>query len=267
MLPMLATCPDQRRNDPSDLPGLRGDFEVHLTVGPGAAEALAAWAADHGLKFTHILLARGTAPSQPMLTLRARGTLEETAAATARTAERLARSGFAVLRTKIEATPWAEGVPATDADAAAHGPHRYFEHHLKLLLPPATPVGAAAGNSPALAALAPLAALAVRHDAHLSHNPRRTREDGHREWFVTQRCRHVGLATAGRRLDALLADLATAGHRVLSAEREFVAVDSDEALDAGWITEHDHPAGPREAATGPAEAAEPEAAAREGDSR
>ncbi|KOV36982.1 hypothetical protein ADK60_05405 [Streptomyces sp. XY431] len=34
---MLATCPDQRRNDPSDLPGLRGEFEVHLTVGPGAA--------------------------------------------------------------------------------------------------------------------------------------------------------------------------------------------------------------------------------------
>ncbi|MEK2490684.1 hypothetical protein WN990_14090 [Kitasatospora purpeofusca] len=49
MLPMLATCPDQRRNDPPDLPGLRGEFEVHLTVGPGAAEVLAAWAADHGL--------------------------------------------------------------------------------------------------------------------------------------------------------------------------------------------------------------------------
>ncbi|KJY38826.1 hypothetical protein VR45_04650 [Streptomyces sp. NRRL S-495] len=240
---------------------MRGEFEVHLTVGPGAAEALAAWAADHGLKFTHILLARGTMPSQPMLTLRARGTLEETAAATARTAERLARAGFAVLRTKIEATPWAEGVPATDGDAAAHGTHRYFEHHLKLCLPPATPVGPASADSPAHTALA---ALAVRHGAHLSHNPRRTREDGHREWFVTQRCRHVGLATAGRRLDALLADLATAGHRVLSAEREFVAVDSDEALDAGWITEHDHPAGPREAATEPAEAAE---AAREGGPR
>ncbi|MEU9075519.1 hypothetical protein AB0D22_12735 [Kitasatospora sp. NPDC048538] len=250
MLPMLATCPDQRRNDPSDPPGLRGDFEVHLTVGPGAAEALAAWAADHGLKFTHILLARGAAPSQPMLTLRARGTLEETAAATARTAGRLARAGFAVLRTKIEATPWAEGVPATDGDAAAHGPHRYFEHHVKLLLPPAPPA----------AARAALAALAVRHDAHLSHNPRRMREDGHREWFVTQRCRHVGLATAGRRLDALLADLAAAGHRVLSAEREFVAVDSDEALDAGWITEHDHPApAANESATATAE--------REGDPR
>ncbi|MFJ8432182.1 hypothetical protein ACIQ9P_12900 [Kitasatospora sp. NPDC094019] len=31
---------------PPDLPGQRGDFEVHLTVGPGTAEALAADAAE-----------------------------------------------------------------------------------------------------------------------------------------------------------------------------------------------------------------------------
>ncbi|MFE7558620.1 hypothetical protein [Kitasatospora sp. NPDC057500] len=226
---MPATRPDRHPDGASTLPGLRGDFEVHLTVRPGAAEALAAWAADHGLKFTHILLARGAAPSQPMLTLCAAGTLDEVAATTARTAEHLAGAGFAVLRTKIEATPWALGVPASDADATAHGPARYFEHHVKLLLP---------GPAPAPT----LAGLAVRHGAHLSHNPRRVREDGHREWFVTQRCRRVGLATAGRRLDALLAGLRDDGHRILSVEREFVAVDSDEALDAGWLTEHDRTA-------------------------
>ncbi|MBO1414724.1 hypothetical protein [Streptomyces sp. FH025] len=224
---MLDTCPDQRRDDPPAPPDVRGDFEVHLTVEPGAVEALAAWADGHGLKFTHILLARGAVPSQPMLTLRADGTLAEVAAETSRTAGRLARAGFTVLRAKIEATPWAQGVPVSDEDAERHGAGRYFEHHVKLLL---------AGP----AATADLTELAVRHGAHLSRNPRRVREDGRYEWFVTQRCRLVGLDTAGRRLEALLGDLAADGREAVSVEREFVVVDSDEALDAGWITEHEY---------------------------
>ncbi|MFH8385463.1 hypothetical protein ACH4E7_31775 [Kitasatospora sp. NPDC018058] len=149
----------------------------------------------------------------------------------------MGQAGFTVLRAKIEATPWADGVPASDEDAVPHGPGRYFEHHVKLLLPAPAP---AAGP----ARLAELTELAVRHGAHLSRNPRRVREDGQREWFVTQRCRLVGLNTAGRRLEALLRDLAAAGHEVASVEREFVVVDSDEALDTGWITEHEHSAGP-----------------------
>ncbi|MGW3071516.1 hypothetical protein [Kitasatospora sp. NPDC001132] len=237
---MLATRPDQCRDTPPAPSDVRGDFEVHLTVEPGAAEALAAWAERHGVKFTQILLARGAAPSQPMLTLRAGGTLAEVATETARAGGRLARAGFTVLRAKIEATPWAQGVPASDEDAAAHGPGRYFEHHVKLLLP-----GPAPASDPArLTALTALTELAVRHGAHLSRNPRRVREDGRCEWFVTQRCRLVGLGTAGRRLEALLHDLAADGHEVVSAEREFVVVDSDEALDAGWITEHGHGTGP-----------------------
>ncbi|MFD8749433.1 hypothetical protein ACFV0O_00380 [Kitasatospora sp. NPDC059577] len=248
---MLATRPDQRLAGlpgefaQPDPPDVRGDFEVHLTVGPGAAEALAAWAGGHGLKFTHILLERGASPSQPMLTLRAAGTVQEVAAVTARTAGRLAADGFTVLRAKIEATPWAQGVPASDEAAARHGVGRYFEHHVKLLLPAPDPDPAADR-----ARRDGLAALVERHDAHLSRNPRRVREDGRREWFVTQRCRLVGLATAGDRLDALLHDLAADdlaadGRDVVSVEREFVVVDSDETLDAGWITEHGrHRAGP-----------------------
>ncbi|MFE4516114.1 hypothetical protein ACFRMQ_18190 [Kitasatospora sp. NPDC056783] len=234
MTPMLDTCPDRSRDDRLVPPDIRGDFEVHLTVVAAAAEALAAWAEGEGLKFTQILLARGAVPSQPMLTLRVGGALEEVADATSRTAERLARAGFAVLRAKIEATPWAQGVPVSDEDAVPHGSGRYFEHHVKLLLPG----GGSATGPAAPARLAALTELAVRHGAHLSRNPRRVREDGRREWFVTQRCRLVGLDTAGRRLEALLGELAADGHEVVSAEREFVVVDSDEALDAGWISEH-----------------------------
>ncbi|WP_316528867.1 hypothetical protein [Kitasatospora brasiliensis] len=244
---MLDTSPDLRRDDRPAPPDVRGDFEVHLTVEAGAAGALAAWAEREGLKFTQILLARGAVPSQPMLTLRVDGTLEEVATATSRTADRLARAGFAVLRAKIEATPWAQGVPVSDADAVPHGGGRYFEHHVKLLLPGPTP-GPTPGTALAdradradaadPARLAALTELVVRHDAHLSRNPRRVREDGRCEWFVTQRCRLVGLDTAGRRLEALLGGLTADGREVVSVEREFVVVDSDEALDAGWITEH-----------------------------
>ncbi|MFJ7250200.1 hypothetical protein ACIQWA_36955 [Kitasatospora sp. NPDC098652] len=256
---MLAIHPDQRLDDrpaqPAQLalPTVRGGFEVHLTVGHGAADALAAWADGHGLKFTHILLERGASPSQPMLTLRADGTLEEVAALTARVRGRVERAGFTVLRAKIEATPWAEGVPASDEDAASHGAGRYFEHHVKLLLPaqaqalpqaqaPAQTAHPAQTPAADPARFAELTALAVRHGAHLSRNPRRTREDGRREWFVTQRCRLVGLASAGRRLDELLRDLSADGREVASVEREFVVVDSDETLDAGWITEPGHSA-------------------------
>ncbi|MFI9276228.1 hypothetical protein ACIGXM_36975 [Kitasatospora sp. NPDC052896] len=204
---------------------LSGDFEVHLTVGAADADGLADWSAEHGLKFTHILLARGATVSQPMLTLRASGSFDDAAAATQRMAGRLVEAGFGVLRVKIEAAPWAEGVPQSDADGARLGAHRYFEHHVKLLL---SEVESTDG----------LAELAVRHGAHLSRNARRVRADGLRERFVTQRCRLVGLATAGLRLDALLAELAADGRRTASVEREFVALDTDETLDAGWIDEH-----------------------------
>ncbi|MFF2617149.1 hypothetical protein [Kitasatospora sp. NPDC058046] len=234
---MLLTRSDQRRDDRPAPPDVRGDFEVHLTVEPGAAEALAAWARGHHVKFTHILLARGAAPSQPMLTLRADGTLAEVAAVTSRTADGLARAGFTVLRAKIEAAPWAHGVPASDEDAVPHGAGRYFEHHVKLLLPGPVPEADHAR-------LATLTELAVRHGAHLSRNPRRVRADGRCEWFVTQRCRSVGLDTAGRRLEALLRDLAADGREMVSVEREFVVVDSHEDLDAGWISEHGHGARP-----------------------
>ncbi|MFI9271219.1 hypothetical protein ACIGXM_10975 [Kitasatospora sp. NPDC052896] len=221
---MIATRPAPALGSPP-LPEVSGDFEVHLTVRPESADSLADWAAEHGLKFTHILLARGAAASQPMLTLRGSGRFQEVAAQTRRTAGRLAEAGFAVLRVKIEAAPWAQGLPQSDGDAARLGPARYFEHHVKLLLPGDADTGA-------------LATIATRHSAHLSRNARRVRADGLRERFVTQRARLVGLATAGRQLAALLTELGAAGWPVASVEREFVVLDSDETLDAGWIDEY-----------------------------
>ncbi|GAB0104331.1 hypothetical protein JMUB6875_33050 [Nocardia sp. JMUB6875] len=210
-------------------PKIHGDFEAHLTVRSAYAEALERYAAANGLKYTHIVLDRGRVPSQPMLTIRASGPLAVVRDSIAALTARLDAAGFPVVRTKIEATPWATGVPTFDAEATVLGPRCYFEHHIKLLLTPETDLRA-------------LTAHAVAHSAHLSANARRTRTDGRTERFVTQRCRLVGDATAAARHLALLAALRTAGYDILSAEREFVVHDSDESIDAGWIIEGgEHP--------------------------
>ncbi|MFF4953324.1 hypothetical protein [Streptomyces chattanoogensis] len=209
-------------------PAFAGEFEVHLTIrddGDGeAAGALTAYAAAHRLKCIHVLLEQGDVPSQPMLTLRRPGTCEEVRAEAAARAEGLRAAGFDVVRTKIEAAPWAAGVPGTDEEAARLGPGYYFEHHLKLLLARSAPLDS-------------LLAVVVGHGAHLSRNPRRVRSDGRVERFVTQRCRMVGLATAGQRLDALSEQLRAAGQYLAAIEREFVVYDGNPALDAGWLDE------------------------------
>ncbi|MGW7486078.1 hypothetical protein [Streptomyces sp. NPDC054786] len=199
---------------------------MHLTVRDDGdrevAGQLAEYAAAHRIKCVHILLAQGEVPSQPMLTLRGTGTYEEVRAEAVARADGLRAAGFEVVRTKIEATPWSAGVPGTDAEAAGLGPDYYFEHHLKLVLARPAPVDS-------------LLALAVGHGAHLSRNARRVRSDGREERFVTQRCRMVGLATAGQRLDALSGRLRAAGHQIAAVEREFVVHDGNPALDAGWL--------------------------------
>ncbi|GAB4585158.1 hypothetical protein [Nocardia sp. IFM 10818] len=206
-------------------PSFHGDFEAHLTVrGDTAAriDAFENYAAAHDLKFVHIVLDRGRVAQQPMITVRHSGSFETVRDAVEQLAARLSGDGFPVVRTKIEATPWAEGVPLSDAEAL--GARYYFEHHVKLLLSPATDIAA-------------LTALAVTHSAHLSANARRTRPDGHAERFVTQRCRRVGDATAAAHLETLMSALRADAYEILSAEREFVVHDSDESIDDGWIAE------------------------------
>jgi hypothetical protein len=214
--------------EPEVAVGFDGELETHVTVAldddapNGALARLRTWAASRGLKFTHIVLARGRTPSQPMLTQHTRGTLSDALALAGEMAGALRAERFVVSRVKVEATPWNAGVPPTDAEAAHHPPERYFEHHVKLLLLAGADVG-------------PLAALAQRHAAHVSRNARRMRDDGRAERFVTQRCRGVGRDIAHARLVALRDALAGAGYEVIDVEEEFVVHDTNLAVDAGWI--------------------------------
>ncbi|MFE7433766.1 hypothetical protein ACFU78_12240 [Streptomyces tendae] len=195
-------------------------YETHVTVRcpePGEAERLGRWAAAAGLKLTHIVLARGLMPHQPMLTLRGSRTYAQESARAGRTVERLRADGFRPVRVKIESSPWAAEVPRLPCTDG-----RYFEHHVKLLLE--------AGTDPAA-----LAERVVPHGAHLSWNARRVRDDATHERFVTQRCHGVDAEGAGRALDGLLDALAPL--RALEVEREFVLYDSDVSVDEGWLDE------------------------------
>lgn len=212
---------------PPPLPEFAGEFETHITVRLGpqrGVEALREWAAEHGLKCLHIVLDRGVTPSQPMLTRRGQGDL----AGELRVASALCRSldaeGFPVIRVKIEAAPWSEGVPQSDAEADGHPADRYFEHHIKLLLDNRVLVS-------------PLEQIAERHGAQLSRNALRVRDDDRHERFVTQRCYSVGRGESRRRLETLLCEVAAFGHPILEVEEEYVVYDSNLAVDAGWIND------------------------------
>ncbi|WCD86294.1 hypothetical protein KPP03845_102640 [Streptomyces xanthophaeus] len=196
----------------SETIGSMPEYETHVTVhcASGAElERLDAWAGARELKVTHIVLARGRMVSQPMLTLRDRTGHE-------RLLPELRAAGFDPVRVKVETVPWTSDRPGPGGG--------YFEHHLKLRLPPHYDRAA-------------LEDLAVRHSAHVSWNARRVLPDGGHERFVTQRCRGVPAERAGAACDALTAALGSAGYEIRSEEREFVLYDSDLSVDDGWIEE------------------------------
>ncbi|MCG8927935.1 nucleotidyl transferase AbiEii/AbiGii toxin family protein [Lentzea sp. CC55] len=194
-----------------------GEFELHLTGSEWQVEELAAFARAHQVKFSHIELHGGKVWSQPMLTIGARGTIDEVRAVAGQWRARMHEADLFVVRVKVEAAPWNEGVPQTDEEADAA---LYFEHHVKLRLPE--------GDW-----YTELYRAAAPHEAHISRNARRTRADGSEERFVTQRCFGVGRVTAKRRLDALLAALHA--FEVVEVEEEYVVDDDALHIDDGWI--------------------------------
>jgi hypothetical protein len=217
-----------------------GQFEAHITVrcddGAASATRLERWSAARGWKFTHIVLARGRTPSQPMLTLRGSGSYEEQLRTCHWASKTLSDAGFSPVRVKIEVPPWEPVVPRSDGEARLPdgfgGPSscasRYFEHHLKVLL---DPVGRCAA-----VCLDALTATAVAHDAHVSWNARRIRGGtGRQERFVTQRCHGVGLPAAQARLAALTRAVEDLSIEITEVEQEFVVYDSNTAIDEGWI--------------------------------
>jgi hypothetical protein len=204
----------------------QGDFEVHLTVRPPDAASLnrfRAWCSARGCKCVRIVLARGEHVEQPMATWRrSQTTLSLVGAEARRLALDLEGAAIPVVRLKVEADPRNDGVPDGDTDAATHGPTNYFEHHVKLLRD-----GSADHDL--------LLQACLKLGAHLSRNAWREAAHGQEERFVTLRGYRVGRTSAERRLQELLAVLNELGEHVIEIESEYVVLDSNLALDAGWL--------------------------------
>jgi hypothetical protein len=207
-------------------PSFRGAFEAHLTVSCPAADLARFAAACDGLGVKHLVLdLAGDLTSressvQPMTSTGHRGALPVVLDEVRGLVRTLEGQGFEVVRTKLEALGRSPDLPATDAEAAAE-PDRYFEYHLKLVLPPG-------------ADLAPVHATASAHGARLSRNARRTCEGGATERYLTLRAPGLGLAGADARFAALEARVRELPVGITRRIREYVVHDSNLALDHGW---------------------------------
>jgi hypothetical protein len=204
-----------------------GTFEAHVTVaadGPAERDRFRSLCGALGVKPVLIELPAGESPSQPMTGSYHRGTVESAAREVAVLAHTLRAAGFAISRVKLEAVATNDGVPDTDTDAAGEPPGRYFEFHVKLLLPADAEMGW-------------LEAACAAFGAKLSRNAFKQSTDGQSERFVTLRAYGVGRRTAFARLDALLASITAGGFNVVNKVREYSLFDSHVGLDSGWLDE------------------------------
>jgi inosine/xanthosine triphosphate pyrophosphatase family protein len=199
-----------------------GAFEAHVTVRCAAEDGprFAALCDQLGVKHIAIELASGEVTTQPMTASVHRGELRAVQDQVHDLARAILAGGFEVVRSKIEALPRNRDIPETDAAAGAE-PGRYFEYHLKLVIPAAVD-------------LAQIAAAAAAHGGWMSRNARRQRTDGGHERYVTLRLPGLGRASADARFAALEAAMAAQPVAITRRVREYTVYDSNVALDRGW---------------------------------
>jgi len=210
-----------------------GTFEAHVTVtlAKGREEEemdrFQAACAELGVKHIAIELPSGETPRQPMTASFHRGALAKVEAEVVAIAQALARKGFDVPRTKIEAHGIPRDAPESDEEAARAPTTSYFEYHVKLALP-------------SDADLAELGSRCRALGAHLSRNARAgVGKDGLVERFVTLRVHGKGRVTAEERFRELTKMLETAmgelGGALRGRIREYTVFDTNVALDRGWL--------------------------------
>lgn len=200
-----------------------GEFETHITVNLSQSEQweyFAKWCQSRDLKCVHIVLERGLTASQPMITRHGTGTLAQELGKARELRRECEAAGFTVSRIKLEVAANNPSVPKNTNDVDEDLRRCYFEHHVKLLIDDD---------------IGDLKEAVEQHDAHLSRNARRVRDDGKQERFVTQRCYNVGRNEARNKFQQLLQTIISFDFPIIETEEEFVVFDSNLALDEGWI--------------------------------
>eukprot|EP00004_Rigifila_ramosa_P008766 TRINITY_DN2010_c0_g1_i2.p2 TRINITY_DN2010_c0_g1~~TRINITY_DN2010_c0_g1_i2.p2 ORF type:complete len:224 (+),score=53.25 TRINITY_DN2010_c0_g1_i2:26-673(+) len=208
---------------------ISGLFEIHITTHrANDVEAFRAACAALALKPVLIQLPAGEHATQLMTSSYVSGSLDKAAAQARQQADALQAAGFPASRVKVEAMISNAGVPDTAADAQAsiaESAGRYFEFHLKIAMRP--------GDYDAVNA------VCHEHGARLARNAFKQHTDTEVVFISTLRVGSLsGRQAALAALEALRKALTEAGSgkwEVLSAEREYVVMDSNIGLDRGWI--------------------------------
>lgn len=195
-----------------------GIFESHVTVAVCGPVAFAAQCELLKVKCLWIEQT-GERPVQPMTASFHHGAFREAMFQMQAQAQHLARAGFSVIRTKLEAVGRHRDVPQTDGEAQQAPKSNYFEHHLNVGLLPGTDE-------------AELAAACRALGAHFSRNARKADP---RERFVTMRTYGLGQATANARFEPVLALFEARGLPIRNRVREYTVYDSALDVDRGWM--------------------------------
>lgn len=188
-------------------------YELHLTTTPiSHAEwpAFEHFAAAVGAKAMVIELARGAHRLQPMLTLARPDDLDGVIRFARALTQDAARSGFQILRCKIEQDA------AVGACSEQAGEHHYFEWHGRVAV--AEPMRAQ------------LAALCQEYGGHLSNNALRGADTRYVTLRETSR-----LLNLRDRATALCLAMGGQGWEIGKQQWERVVYDSNITLDAGWL--------------------------------
>lgn len=140
-----------------------------------------------------------------------------------RISEGLARSGFNVVREKIETVPWHPGAPSNSQADPIMPRDCYFESHIGVHL---CDLGQYAK---------PIRDIALRYGAHLSRNAFKKFDDGSYVQMITYRTYEGVVEDFKEKVAALRKELTEAGYGIENMVTEFSIYDTKVTHDTAWI--------------------------------
>ncbi len=208
----------------------QGFFEAHITLKNTEelqhTKRFEKFCKDNSVKPIFIELERGDMPKQIMTSSLHKGNFDNIKQDVKELATAMESENYEVIRLKIEAHPENTGIPFTKKDILPSQEDNYFEAHYKILL----------SSSTLIQSKKELVLLCEQHQAHLSKNAFKKRNDNFEERFVTKRIYKVGKKEAYQTFDNLNQELEKQGYQIDKKIVEYCVFDTNESVDDNWLT-------------------------------
>jgi len=199
-------------------------FEAHITLELPAnrdSSYFRQTCSEIGVKAIHIELPSGETPTHFITGSLHSGSFQKVNQEVEQIARQFEISGLKPTRWKIEAMVQNDAVPLTDEAARARPRSNYFEFHTKVTLRDDQQTES-------------LKAVCTKFGAHLARSASNKFSSGATQRFVTLRFHFEGRPTADAVFDNLLSELRMAGYSPSHILKEYVVLDTNLNLDAGW---------------------------------